>query len=101
LFFKIKIVHYYFLKQMHFLKGGIVMKNFVQKSAHAFQTLNPKFKNVIEQVLRVVKKTFIKVLLLLDKLIMYLYIRIIFLLIVVYIVADKLIELIKEVKSKK
>ncbi len=76
------------------------MKNFVQKSAHEFQALNPKFKNVIEQVLRVVKKTFIKVLLLLDKLIMYVYIRIVFLLIVVYIVADKLAELIKEVKSK-
>lgn len=77
------------------------MKNFIQKSAHAFQVLNPKLKNIIENVLRVVKKTFIKILLLLDRFVMYLYIRIVFLLIVIYIVAEKLTELIKEVKSKK
>lgn len=77
------------------------MKNFIQKTAHAFQVLYPKLKNLIEKVFRAIIKTFYVILLLLDKLIMYLFVRIGLLLIAIYIAAYKLIELIKEVKSMK
>ena len=83
------------------MKGGVFVKNCFQQIMRNFKALMPKIINCAKKAARIIKKIFLKFLLLLERIFMYLYVRLFLLLIVTYALVVKLTELIKEIKSNK
>lgn len=77
------------------------MKNFFQRIVCNLKVLAPQVSNFVKKAARIIKRIFLKTLLLLERIFMYLYIRLFLLLIVTYALVVKLTELIKEIKSNK
>jgi len=77
------------------------VKNFIQQILRNLKAITPKIANCVKQKACTIKRILIKSLLLLVRIFMFLYVRLLLLLIATYAVVVKMIELIKEIKSNK